>query len=66
MAKQGICMIIDIRDADTSAGEKSGPHLRLRKAKYVVLDERGVVRLDKIYESATPQNSIDFLKRVVA
>jgi len=66
MAQQGICMVIDIRTADTGEGEKSGPFSYLRQVKYVALDERGIVRLDKIYGSATPQNSIDFLKRVVA
>jgi hypothetical protein len=57
-------MLIDIRDADAGAGEKSGPSSHLRQAKYVALDERGVVRLDKLYGSATPQNSIDFLNHV--
>lgn len=66
MAKQEICMLIDIQDADAGAGEKSGPSSHLRQAKYVALDERGVARLDKVYGSATPQNSIDFLKRVKA
>jgi hypothetical protein len=66
MAKQEICMLIDIQDADTVAGEKSGSPAHLRQAKYVALDERGIVRLDKVYDSATPQNSIDFLKRVKA
>jgi hypothetical protein len=66
MAKQGICMLIDIQSDDTGAGEKSGPPSQLRQAKYVALDERGVVQLDKLYGRATPQNSIDFLKLVMA
>jgi hypothetical protein len=64
--KQGICMLIDIRDADTSAGEKFKPPSHLRRVKYVALDERGRVRVDKLYGSATPQNSIDFLKHIMA
>src|SRR6266853_3985135 len=66
MAKQGICMLIDIRTADTGEGEKSGPPSHLRQAKYVALDEKGRVWLDKLYGSTTPQNSIDFLKHVMA
>ncbi len=66
MAKQGICMQIDIRQTDTGAGEKSGPSSHPRQVKYVALNERGVVRLDKLYGSATPQNSMDFLKYIMA
>ena len=66
MAKQGICMLIDIQSDDTGAGEKSGSPSHLRQAKYIALDERGVVRLNKLYSSATTQNSIDFLNHVLA
>jgi hypothetical protein len=66
MAKQGNCMLIDIQYDDTGAGEKSGTPSHLRQVRYVALDEMEVVHLDKLYGSATPQNSIDFLKRVNA
>ena len=66
MATQGICILIDIRQADTGEGKKSGTSSHPRQMKYVVLDERRVIRLDKLYGSATPQNSIDFLKHIMA
>ena len=66
MVKQGAFMRIDIRYADTDTGEKSDARSHLQKVKYVALDDKGVVRLDKLYDSATPWNSIDFVKHVIA
>ena len=66
MGKKETRVRIDIRTAETAGGKNSDSSSHLGQVQYVALNDMGVVWLDKIYGNATPQNSIDFLKRVVA
>jgi len=51
MARQEICILIDIRLADIDVGKDSDYSSHQRSMRYVALDKMGLVRLEKTYDS---------------